>query len=232
MKIGVLLPTFEPTAYSALLAAAEAEAAGIHGVFVFDHLWQPGTVGRPALSPFPLLGAIVARTARVAIGTLVARVGLSADELLVSAFVTLDRLSGGRVIAGLGTGDAWSAPEHVAFGLPYPSAAERRQALARCTNALVDADVEVWIGGGGVATNAVARAAAVPVNLWSASPERVAEAAAVGPVTWGGVLRSGEEGALLRSLADAGASWAVFTWGEGLGPLLAAVHAAEVPLDA
>jgi hypothetical protein len=72
----------------------------------------------------------------------------------------------------------------------------------------------------------------VPVNLWSATPERVAELSTVSPVTWGGVLRSGVDGGkLLVDLDAAGASWAVFTWGRGLRPLLEAVTAAEMTLE-
>jgi len=232
MKIGVLLPSFDTRAEPSLDAAEEAEREGIHGVFVYDHLWQPDTDRNPSLAPYPLLGAVTARTSRIRIGTLVARVALSLDEVLVHSFISLDRLSGGRVIAGIGTGDVKSAVEHSALGLPYESAAIRRVALERCTFALLRAGVETWIGGGGPATNAIAHEAGVPVNLWSATPERVAELSSRWPVTWGGVLQRGQDGgALLSSLEAAGALWAVFTWGSGLGPLLRAVDAAGIPLD-
>jgi alkanesulfonate monooxygenase SsuD/methylene tetrahydromethanopterin reductase-like flavin-dependent oxidoreductase (luciferase family) len=230
MKVGVLLPTFDTRAEAALESARAAERAGLDGVFVYDHQWQPDTDANPSLSPFPMLGAVAAVTSRVRIGTLVARVALSIDEVVVDSFTTLDRLSGKRVIAGIGTGDRKSEAEHVAFGLPYEPAEVRREALRRVASALVSAGVETWVGGGGPLTNVVAHEVGAPVNLWSATPERVAEVATRGPVTWGGVLRPGVDGgALLRALDAAGASWAIFTWGSGLGPLLDAVEAARAP---
>ncbi len=228
----MLLPSFDTSARRSLDAARVAERAGIHGVFLYDHLWQPETDDQPSLSPFPLLGAVAAVTSRVRLGTLVARVALAPDEVLIRSFASLDRLSGGRVIAGIGTGDAKSAAENAAFGLPYESAATRRDVLDRCARALVDAGVETWIGGGGPATNEIARTIGVPVNLWSASPERVAEVGESAEVTWGGVLRAGVDGGeLLGSLDRAGASWAVFTWGRGIDGLLDATRSAGVALD-
>jgi alkanesulfonate monooxygenase SsuD/methylene tetrahydromethanopterin reductase-like flavin-dependent oxidoreductase (luciferase family) len=229
MKIGVLLPSFDTNAEPALEAARAAEDAGLDGVFVYDHQWQPDTDANPALAAFPLLGAVVAETSRVRVGTLVARVAFNPNEVLIESFTTLERLSGRRVIAGIGTGDQKSAAEHVAFGLPYEAAAVRRVALREVATALVRAGIETWIGGGGPLTNAVAQALGAPVNLWSATPERVAELASSSPVTWGGVLRPGVDGgALLRALEAAGATWAVFTWGSGLDPLLEAIDASGV----
>jgi alkanesulfonate monooxygenase SsuD/methylene tetrahydromethanopterin reductase-like flavin-dependent oxidoreductase (luciferase family) len=229
MRIGVVLPAMADRAEPALEAAEAAEAAGLDGVFVFDHLWQPGTGGNPSLAAFPLLGAIAERTSRVKLGTLVARVGLTPDEVLVASFCSLEVLSGGRVIAGLGTGDAKSAAEHRALGLPYEPAAGRRRSLQRCGEALQRAGIETWIGGGSPETNAIAAELGSPVNLWSAAPERVAAVALTAPVTWGGVLgRDGDAPALLSELAAAGASWAIATWGAGLAPLLEAVRAARL----
>jgi hypothetical protein len=232
VKIGVLLPSFDATVDRSLEAAEKAERAGIHGVFAYDHLWQPETDHDPSLMPFPLLGAVAAITSRVRLGTLVVRVALARDEIVVHSFLSLNRLSSGRVIAGIGTGDAKSAAEHLAFGLPYESAATRRLALGRCADALVAFGIETWIGGGGEATNAVAQSAGVPVNLWSASPSRITEVSQQSPVTWGGVLRAGDDGvSLLTSLRSAGASWAVFTWGNGLAPILAAAKGAGILLE-
>jgi alkanesulfonate monooxygenase SsuD/methylene tetrahydromethanopterin reductase-like flavin-dependent oxidoreductase (luciferase family) len=230
MKIGVMLPSFTTRAERVLEAATEAERAGLHGVFAFDHVWQPETDGRPSLAPFPLLGAVAALTERVRIGTLVARVAFGGDEILLDSFASLDGLSSGRVVAGIGTGDRLSAAEHVALGLPYAPAPVRRAALERCAEILVEAGIETWIGGGGPSTNAIARRLAIPVNLWSATPEVVASNVAETPVTWGGVLPSRGGDALVRAIEAAGASWAVFTWGKGLGPLLDAVASAGIML--
>ncbi|HEV8064481.1 MAG TPA: hypothetical protein VGP46_06600, partial [Acidimicrobiales bacterium] len=59
------LPTFARQARRALEAAAEAESLGLHGVFMFDHLWPIGDPTRPSLSLYPTLGAVVAGTERV-----------------------------------------------------------------------------------------------------------------------------------------------------------------------
>jgi alkanesulfonate monooxygenase SsuD/methylene tetrahydromethanopterin reductase-like flavin-dependent oxidoreductase (luciferase family) len=96
MKVGITLPQFRDDADTALDAARRAEALGLDGVFCFDHLWPMGQPGRPALSSGPLLGALAATTSTIAIGTLVARVGLLPDDVLSWELATLHELSGGR----------------------------------------------------------------------------------------------------------------------------------------
>jgi hypothetical protein len=130
MRVGIVLPTFAATADAALSAAADAEARGIHGVFAYDHLWPMGHPGRPALSPSPVLAAVAMRTTRVAVGILVARVGLRPDDVLLDELASLQALSLGRLVAGIGTGDAKSAEENLAYGVGFPPARERRDRLA------------------------------------------------------------------------------------------------------
>ena len=148
MKIGVTLPSFEDTADHALQEAHRAEEFGIHGVFCFDHLWPMGQPGRPAISFGPLLGAVAAATRSIAIGTLVARVGLVPDDALVAVMSTLDAISGGRLIAGLGTGDHLSRAENEAYGIPYEAADERRARLVAVAAAVGSVGIPVWVGGG------------------------------------------------------------------------------------
>ena len=221
MRVGVTLPSFRDGAGPALDAAQAAEEAGLDGVFVFDHLWPLGRPDRPALSAFPLLGAVAAATDRVALGPLVARVGLVPDDVLVAELISLARLAPGRVVAGLGTGDEKSETENRAFGVAYESADRRRLALRRCARALRDRGVDVWIGGGSVATDEIAAELGVALNLWDAPPAAIAAFGARGEVTWAG--RAPEEaGALapwLAELAGAGASWAVCAWPGSFGAL-------------
>src|SRR5687768_9169533 len=133
MKIGVTLPQFRPRPGPALEAARAADEAGLDGVFVFDHLWAVGNPDRPALNAWPLLGALTGVTERAVLGTLVARVSLLPDAVLVHKLETVLRMVGPeRLVAGLGTGDKLSEPENVAYGLPYPPASERRAQLADC----------------------------------------------------------------------------------------------------
>ena len=76
----------------ALDAARRAEELGLDGVFVFDHLWPLGAPERPALSAFPVLGAVAAATEPgAASGPLVARIGLVPDEVLVAELLSLHR---------------------------------------------------------------------------------------------------------------------------------------------
>lgn len=225
MRLGVVLPTFATDARAAFAAAAEAEAAGLDGVFCYDHLWPLGEPGRPALAPFPVLGALATRTERIALGTLVARVGLVPDAVLRDQFATLAELVGPRLIAGLGTGDHLSAPENDAYGLPLASAAERRERVGAVADALIAAGVTTWIGGRSAGTLALARAHGAVPNLWAAPPEEVRAVASAGEVTWGGALGT-DAGARLAALAAAGATYIVVAWPGSTAPLLAAAAAA------
>jgi alkanesulfonate monooxygenase SsuD/methylene tetrahydromethanopterin reductase-like flavin-dependent oxidoreductase (luciferase family) len=230
MRLGVIVPSFDSTATPAQSCAAEAEAAGIHGVFAYDHLWPPGAPGRAAIAPFPLLGMLAATTSSIVLGTLVARIGLVPDGVLVGEFRTLDRLSGGRLIAGIGTGDHRSSAESLAYGLAPSSAEVRRRAMRTVGSALVADGIPVWIGAGGAATNAIAPAIGATLNVFGVGVGRVGELARRGPVCWGGVLARRTAAAQLRSLAAAGATWAVVVWPGSVAPIVAAARAAGVPL--
>lgn len=207
MKLGVFLPLFRDNADDALALADEAERAGLDGVFAFDHLWPMGTPTRPALSPMPVLAAVAARTERLHVGTLVARVALFGTATLVERFLTLEALAPGRVIAGLGTGDDLSKNEQVAFGLGCPSVEERWELLDEAMTAL-EGRVELWCGAGRGDTDRIARAHGATLNFWSASPTRVADAATRGPVNWAGPLE-GDVAASITALSHAGATWVI-----------------------
>jgi alkanesulfonate monooxygenase SsuD/methylene tetrahydromethanopterin reductase-like flavin-dependent oxidoreductase (luciferase family) len=210
VKLGLVLPTFDDDADEALALATDAEAAGLDGVFAFDHLWPIGEPERPALAPFPVLAAVASRTERLALGPLVARIGLVGTTTLVARFATLVALAPGRVIAALGTGDRLSVGEEIAYGLPVLDASGRRALLAETYDAIaaLDPTIPRWCGGGGDATIDVARRHGAEVNLWRATPERIRAASSGGPVSWSGPL--GEDAdATLDALAAAGATWAV-----------------------
>ena len=194
VRIGVTLPQFRSDAGPALAVARRAEAAGLDGVFVFDHLWPLGHPERPVLHAFPLLGALAAETGRVALGPLVARVGVLPDPVLVHTLVSLSRVCGGRLIAGLGTGDRTSRAENEAYGLAYPPAADRLAALLSCCGALRAAGVRTWVGG----RSAMARKAAAAAdgwNAWGPDPATFAAEATSVPAgverTWAGQVLIG-----------------------------------------
>jgi alkanesulfonate monooxygenase SsuD/methylene tetrahydromethanopterin reductase-like flavin-dependent oxidoreductase (luciferase family) len=238
VRIGVTLPQFRSHAEPALDTARRAEGAGLDGVFVFDHLWPLGQPHRPALHAFPLLGAVAAVTERVALGPLVARVGVLPDSVLVNTLVSLDRVCGGRLIAGLGTGDRANRAENEAYGVRYSPASDRLAAVLSCCGALRRAGVRTWVGGRSPAVREVA-AGADGWNAWGPDPATfAAEAATVAPAverTWAGQVLIGRTRAEaeeklaahsprpglvwgtvddlrdhVAALAAAGATWAVF----------------------
>jgi alkanesulfonate monooxygenase SsuD/methylene tetrahydromethanopterin reductase-like flavin-dependent oxidoreductase (luciferase family) len=82
--------------------AVTAERSGWDGVFVWDHLWNRTLV--PFADPFVTLAAIAVATERVAIGTMVAALPRRRPQLVAQATTSLDQLSGGRMVLGLGLG--------------------------------------------------------------------------------------------------------------------------------
>jgi hypothetical protein len=231
IRTGVVLPTFRETPAEALAVAQEAWATGVDGVFCFDHLWPIGQPDRPALAPFPVLAAVAATmpeptsAAGPYIGTLVARVGLAPNPVLLRQFAALDALAPGRVIAGLGTGDRLNEAENLAYGIPFASAAARRADLAALASALRQRDMAVWIAGGASGRIVEARDSGSALTVWDAAPNFVAERAQ-GPdaleVTWAGPPPRSDAAleATVRALDGAGATWAVFAWPVSLTALV------------
>ena len=132
MKIGYALPTFVDDPEMPIAVARRAEAAGLDGVFVYDHMWRDvPPPRRGALECFALLGAVAAETERVQLGPLVARATLRPPASLAAALDTAHRVSGGRLIAGLGAGDRQSRAENEAFGLGRGSMADARRGPRR-----------------------------------------------------------------------------------------------------
>jgi len=213
VRVGVTLPTFRDDA-AAVDAARRAEALGFDGVFVFDHLWPMGAPERPALSAFPVLGAVAAVTSTICFGPLVARVGLVPAPVLTAELLSLHHMAPGRLVAGLGTGDSKSAEENLAFGIPFAPADERRLALRDVARRLLDEGVPVWIGGGSRATVEIAVELGVALNLWEAQPTALSALAPRCQVTWGGPVPGDVASAAqwLSELARAGATWAVCAW--------------------
>lgn len=82
--------------------ALAAEQAGWDGVFVWDHLWNRTLV--PFADPFVTLAAIAMATERVSIGTLVTALPRRRPQLVAQSTTSVDRLSGGRMVLGLGLG--------------------------------------------------------------------------------------------------------------------------------
>ncbi|KJK10135.1 luciferase [Terrabacter sp. 28] len=112
--------------------AGAAEAAVLTGIALMDHLIQIPQVGRawdPIPEPWVTLGALAASTTRLQLGTLVTPVTFREPGITAKAAATLSALSGGRAFVGVGAG--WWEREHTAYGLGFPSARERLDALER-----------------------------------------------------------------------------------------------------
>ena len=202
MRIGISLPQFRHDAEATVEVARRAEAGGLDGVFVFDHMWPMGQRMRPALHSTTLLGALAAETDRVVLGTLVARIGLLPDAVLVHSLVTLHRMTGGRLIAALGTGDSLNREENDAYGVPFAPVADRVASVVDCCRRLRAAGVTTWIGGRSPAVR-MAAANADGWNGWGIDVATWAEEAAGvphgGELTWGGQVLIGQT----RAEADA-----------------------------
>src|SRR3982751_801763 len=117
MRVGITLPQFREDAERAVAVTRRAEDVGLDGVFVFDHLWPLHQPERPALHSLTLLGALAAETSSVTLGSFVARVSLLPDAVLVHTLQSLWRMTDGRFIAGLGTGDRNNRDENLAYGV-------------------------------------------------------------------------------------------------------------------
>jgi F420-dependent oxidoreductase-like protein len=106
--------------------AGRAEESGFDTVFVMDHFYQLPMLG-PAewnmLEAYTLLGALAARTRRARLGTLVTGNTYRNPALLGKIVTTLDVISGGRALLGIGTG--WFEQEHTGLGFHFGSLGER-----------------------------------------------------------------------------------------------------------
>jgi len=110
--------------------AGAAEQAGFDTVFVMDHFYQLPMLGPPdwnMLEAYTLLGALAARTKRARLATLVTGNTYRNPALLGKIVTTLDVISRGRAMLGIGTG--WFEEEHVGLGFRFGTLRERFERL-------------------------------------------------------------------------------------------------------
>lgn len=133
IRMGLQIPSFTypdttpDQIFDRVVASAQAaEEVGFDAVLVMDHFYQLPMLGPPdaeMLEAYPLLGALAARTQRVRLGTLVSGNTYRNPAHLAKLVTTLDVLSKGRALCGIGAG--WFEPEHVGYGFDFPPLRER-----------------------------------------------------------------------------------------------------------
>lgn len=119
----------DPTGWLRDIAVA-ADEAGFTGLALMDHLIQipqVGTAWEPIPEPWVTLGLLAGLDTRLRLGTLCTPVTFRPPGIVAKAAATLDVLSGGRAFVGVGAG--WFEREHLGFGLGFPPAAKRLDAL-------------------------------------------------------------------------------------------------------
>ena len=214
--------------------AVTAERAGWDGIFVWDHLWNRTLA--PFADPFVTLAAIAVATEHVRIGTMVAAVPRRRPQLVAQATTSLDRLSEGRMVLGVGLG-VDSHGEYSAFDEPANDDRARAAALDAGLEALrlmlagdavpsagdrvttvagVQAPrVPIWVAGTAglragprrVARHGLEGLALVGVESWT--PDRVTDALRAGSLTAGevDVVLVGGEHPEPDALEAEGATW-------------------------
>jgi len=130
MKFALVLPNEPPyTEPATIMNVAEAaEDAGFEAFLAWDHYMLPW--GNETLEVWPLLAYVAARTNRIKLGTCVTPLPFRPPAMLAKLVATLDTLSGGRIILGVGAG--WHRPEFDGYSQWDPSAvrvAKTREAL-------------------------------------------------------------------------------------------------------
>jgi F420-dependent oxidoreductase-like protein len=132
IKLGLQIPNFsygtgvEDLFPTVIAQAQEADAAGFDSVFVMDHLYQLpglGTPDQPMLEAYTALGGLATATNNVQLGTLVTGNTYRNPALLAKEITTLDVMSQGRAILGIGTG--WYELEHDSLGYEFGTFTDR-----------------------------------------------------------------------------------------------------------
>ncbi len=150
------------------------EELGFDWISIWDHFYAADLTGPHCHEAVAAHTALAMDTNRVRCGSLVYCAGYRHPAVLANAMATIDHLCDGRVDFGIGAG--WARPEYEAYGIPFPSAGKRLDLLeeavqcvrsllredvttfegeyftlvdARCEPKPVQAELPIWIGGGG-----------------------------------------------------------------------------------
>jgi len=127
VRFGATLPQIKRSWAEARATALELEALGFDSLWVCDHVYGVPLPTLPIFEGWTELAAVAALTSRVELGSLVTPPFFRNPAVFAKQLATLDQISGGRVIVGLGAG--WFAAEFEGYGCPFPSLGERLRAL-------------------------------------------------------------------------------------------------------
>ena len=144
IRLGLQIPNFSygtgvGELYPTVIAQAqEADTSGFDSVFVMDHFYQLpmlGTPDQPMLEAYTALGGLATATEKVQLGTLVTGNTYRNPTLLAKAITTLDVMSQGRAILGIGTG--WFELEHDQLGYDFGTFTDRFNKLYEALEIIV-----------------------------------------------------------------------------------------------
>ena len=124
-KFGCQLPQESSDISHIFEVVKDCESLGYDSVWAYDHLTPYWLRSRSSLEGWSLLSAVAARTSKIKIGSLVTNVNLRNPSLLAKITSTIDNISDGRLMVGLGIGDRMSIPELVSYGYRFPTLDER-----------------------------------------------------------------------------------------------------------
>jgi len=187
MRLGVHLPQFRAPVEGAVLGAfaRDAEDAGADDLWVSDHVILPSGSTSPPESFHDALTVLTwaaASTRRAGLGTSVLVAPHRHPVLLAKSLASLDALSGGRVVLGIGSG--WMEPEFAALGVPFRERGRRTdEAIAVCRALWRGDDRIAWSGGhlGGLALRPPpARPGGPPIWVGGDSDAGIARAVRLG----------------------------------------------------
>jgi F420-dependent oxidoreductase-like protein len=161
MKLGISMGGFPAGTQAEQIAklmsrlARTADDAGFDSLWTMDHFFQIPITGQPPEAPlleaYAVLAFLAAETSRIRLGTMVTSVAYRHPGVLIKAVTSIDVLSGGRVIFGVGAGAPFNEPppgrsprdfEAYGLGIPFPPLAERFERLEE----LLQIGLQMWRG--------------------------------------------------------------------------------------